>query len=64
MQIDKKNQKVTVTYKDNKISIFNEDRSVAGVLEISGTNLKNMYWGKKGYGTLHLQVIEEEDDES
>jgi hypothetical protein len=59
MEINKKDEKVVVKYKNNRISIYNEDRTIGGVLEISSSQLKNMYFSGKGEGVLHLQVKED-----
>lgn len=63
MEINKKNQPVVVKYKNGKITIYNEDRTIGGVLEISSNELRKMYFGDDGVGILHLQVVEVEDSE-
>jgi hypothetical protein len=64
MEINKKNEKVIVKYKNDRISIYNADRTIGGILEISSNEIKNMYWGKEGKGVLHIQVIDDSEESS
>ena len=62
MEINKKNETVVVRYQNGKISIYNEDRTIGGVLEITSNELRKMYFGDDGVGILHLQVVDTEDE--
>ena len=57
MKIDRKDESVLVKYENGRISIYNADRSISGVLEISSEELRKMYFGNDGEGLLHLVVI-------
>jgi len=59
MIIDKHNVKVVVKYKDGKITFYNEDRSVAGVMDMTSSELKKMYFGQTGRGVLNMRVVDE-----
>jgi len=60
MIIDKHNVKVVVKYKNGQITFYNEDRSVAGVMDMNNAELKKMYFGQTGRGVLNLRVIQED----
>ena len=47
---------VTITYKDDKISLTGN--TISGVLEITSKELKNLYWRGKGNGTVTVKVKE------
>jgi hypothetical protein len=55
-----KSEKVTLTYKDGKIKVLGT--KIKAVCEISSSELRNMYFGKKGEGTLHLQLLSEDSE--
>lgn len=50
-----KSEKVTLTYKDGKIKVLGTE--IKAVCEISSSELRNMYFGKKGEGVLHIQLL-------
>ncbi len=45
---------VEITYKDNKITCTGP--GVEAVLTIEGSELRKLYWGKKGKGTLNVDI--------
>lgn len=49
-----KSESVTLKYEDGKIKVIGTQ--VKAVLELSSGELKNMYFGKTGRGTLHVQI--------
>jgi len=62
MTINRKNEPITITYSNGKIKLYNDDRSIAAVLDLPSNELKKMYFGGEGTGTLHIQVSEIEKD--
>ena len=62
MKINKNNLPVVVKYSNGKIKLYNEDRSVGAVLEITSSELRKMYVGDEGEGILHIQITEDETE--
>lgn len=52
-----KSESVTIKYEDGKIKVIGQ--KVKAVLEVSSGELKNMYFGRTGRGTLHVQITED-----
>ena len=51
-----KSEKVTLKYEDGKIKVIGTN--VKAVLEVNSGELRNMYFGKTGRGTLHVQILD------
>jgi hypothetical protein len=49
-----RSEKVRLKYEDDKVKIIGTD--VKAVLELSSSELKKMYFGKDGEGTIHVQI--------
>lgn len=51
-----KNEPVTITYKNDKITM--KGKSFTATLSISGSELTKVYWGNEGKGTVKM-VLED-----